>query len=104
MRRRRILGGKILERSVGRGSVALRLLHQSDRVVAPETFVLELCIRHRCRRTFLQNIKRGQVSMKTRSVRLKFKSFAKRLLGFLVPTCPDRDSAEIKPKFGKERV
>ena len=38
--------------------------------------------------------------MKTRSVRLKFKSFAKRLFGFLVTTCPDRDSAEIEPQVG----
>src|SRR5207237_6732000 len=95
----RILGDKILKRSVGHRSVARRLLHQSDGVVAPETFVLELCIRHRLRWTVLQNIERGEVSMKTRSVRLKLKSFAKRLFGFLVTTCPDCDSAEIEPQI-----
>ena len=79
----RILGDKILERGVGRRSVALRLLHQSDGVVAPETFVLELRIRHRLCWTVLQNIERGEVSMKTRSARLKLKSFAKRFLRLL---------------------
>ncbi len=94
----RILGDKILERGVGRRSVALRLLHQSDGVVAPETFRLQLRIRHRLRWTVLQNIERGEVSMKTRSVRLKLKSFAKRFLGFLVTAGSDRDSAEIEPR------
>src|SRR5882762_5195907 len=36
----RILGDKIIEPSVGCRLVALRLLHQSDSIVAPETFVL----------------------------------------------------------------
>src|SRR4029077_487544 len=65
----RVLADKILERGVGRRSVALHLLRQSNGVVTPETFVLELCIRQCLRWTILQNIERGEVSMETRSVR-----------------------------------
>src|SRR5207253_5401490 len=52
----RIPGDEILERGVGRKSVALRLLYQSDRVVAPETFRLQLRVRPRLCGTVLQNI------------------------------------------------
>src|SRR4029077_919704 len=100
----RVLVDKILERGVGRRSVALHLLRQSNGVVTPETFVLELCIRQCLRWTILQNIERGEVSMETRSVRLELKSFAKRFPRFFVTVGSDRDSAKIEPQVGKQRV
>jgi hypothetical protein len=68
----RVFGGKILESSISRGAIGLRLLNQGERVFAPKTIWLELgLLQTRCR-ILLQDIKRGQVSMKARRVRLDF--------------------------------
>ena len=68
----RVFGGKILERGISRGAIGLRLLDQSERVFAPKIIWLELGLLQSGCRILLQDIKRGQVSMKTRRVRLDF--------------------------------
>ena len=66
----RVFGGKILESSISRGAIGLRLLNQSERVFAPKTIWLELGLLQTRRRILLQDIKHRQISMKTRRVRL----------------------------------
>ena len=56
------------------------------------------------RRILLQDIKRGQVSMKTRRARLDFQSFAETFLRVLVPTGSNGQSAQVIPKDGHKRV
>ncbi len=94
---------KFLSAVSAAAAIALRLLHQSERVIAPETFCLESCVVHSLRVGRFSTISQhGEISMKTGRMRLNLESFAEQFLRFLVATQSHDDSADVIPRSGHE--
>src|SRR4029077_20311941 len=80
--------GETLKCRISGRAIALRLLCQGQREVAPETIRFELSVFQSQLRIALQNIESDEISMKARRLRLQLKSFADRFFRLLVtPFC-----------------
>jgi hypothetical protein len=99
-----VFRGKILERGISRAAIGLRLLDQSQRVLAPKTIRLELGLLQSCRRIFLHDIERGEITVKTGRVRLDLEPFAEHFLRVLVPTGTHGQPAQVIPQRSHKRV